>query len=124
MRSLRNLVKSNNVYQNWSLFGSKAQCSTSTQVLLFIIYYLTIHSKSNFSVRNFYIYSNQQAKQKWPKKIISGIQPTGILHIGNYFGAVQRWVQMQKDGGNVTFFLADLHSMTMPYVFILFLLQS
>lgn len=38
MRGLRNLVKSNNVYQNWSLFGSKAQCSTSTQVFTILLF--------------------------------------------------------------------------------------
>lgn len=53
---------------------------------------------------------------KWPKKIISGVQPTGVLHIGNYFGAVQRWVQFQDSGENAAFFIADLHSMTLPYV--------
>lgn len=57
---------------------------------------------------------------KWPKRIISGIQPTGILHIGNYFGAVQRWVQLQNECKNVSYFIADLHSMTMPYVSIVF----
>lgn len=57
----------------------------------------------------------QQPKQ-WPRKIISGIQPTGVLHIGNYFGAVQRWARMPESGDNVIFFIADLHSMTMPYV--------
>lgn len=48
--------------------------------------------------------------------MISGIQPTGVLHIGNYFGAVRRWVQLQNDGEDVSYFIADLHCMTMPYV--------
>lgn len=48
--------------------------------------------------------------------MISGAQPTGCLHIGNYFGAIRRWVQLQNDGDSVSYFVADLHCMTMPYV--------
>lgn len=57
-----------------------------------------------------------QNTKKWPKKVLSGIQPTGVLHLGNYFGAVKRWVQLQENGENTSYFIADLHSMTMPYV--------
>jgi tryptophanyl-tRNA synthetase len=42
----------------------------------------------------------------------SGIQPTGEMHLGNFVGAVQRWVE-QQDGG--IFCVVDLHAMTMPY---------
>ena len=42
----------------------------------------------------------------------SGIQPTGEMHLGNFVGAVQRWVD-QQDGG--IFCVVDLHAMTMPY---------
>lgn len=48
--------------------------------------------------------------------MISGAQPTGCLHIGNYFGAVRRWAQLQNDFDSVSYFIADLHCMTMPYV--------
>jgi tryptophanyl-tRNA synthetase len=44
-------------------------------------------------------------------KIVSGIQPTGNLHLGNYLGAIKRWVGMQ-DGADCLFFLADLHAIT------------
>jgi tryptophanyl-tRNA synthetase len=46
--------------------------------------------------------------------ILSGIQPTGELHIGNYFGAIANWVRLQ---GDYTCFytVVDLHAMTMPY---------
>lgn len=57
-----------------------------------------------------------QKEPDWPRKIVSGVQPTGILHIGNYFGAVKRWVDFQEAGENVSYFLADLHSITMPHV--------
>lgn len=48
------------------------------------------------------------------KKILSGIQPTGDLHIGNYFGAVQNWVRLQDDY-ECLYCVVDYHSMTMPY---------
>ena len=44
-------------------------------------------------------------------RIVSGIQPTGNLHLGNYLGAITRWVAMQ-DEGECLFFLADLHAIT------------
>ncbi|MBI2969007.1 MAG: tryptophan--tRNA ligase [Bacteroidetes bacterium] len=43
--------------------------------------------------------------------VVSGIRPTGKLHIGNYFGAVKNFVQMQKEH-NCFFFIADYHSLT------------
>ncbi|MBK8192799.1 MAG: tryptophan--tRNA ligase [Lewinellaceae bacterium] len=48
------------------------------------------------------------------KNILSGIQPTGDLHLGNYFGAVQNWVRLQ-DAYECRFGVVDYHSMTMPY---------
>ena len=48
-------------------------------------------------------------------RIVSGIQPTGNLHLGNYLGAIRNWVRMQQDG-ECLFFLADLHAITMPHV--------
>lgn len=45
--------------------------------------------------------------------IVSGIQPTGNLHIGNYLGAVKNWVDLQESGKYQMFiFIADLHSLT------------
>ena len=43
--------------------------------------------------------------------VVSGIRPTGNLHLGNYFGAVQSFLQMQNDY-NCYFFIADWHSLT------------
>ena len=45
------------------------------------------------------------------EKVISGIRPTGNLHLGNYFGAVKSFVKMQ-DEYNCLFFIADWHSLT------------
>lgn len=53
-----------------------------------------------------------QNKLKKTIKVVSGIQPSGVLHIGNYLGAVQNWVNLQNDHQNPIFFIADLHSLT------------
>ncbi|MEM7665156.1 MAG: tryptophan--tRNA ligase [Pseudomonadota bacterium] len=64
-------------------------------------------------------------------RVVSGIQPTGNLHLGNYLGAIRNWVRMQDDmdagnraqvaaGGSAEkneclFFLADLHAISQPH---------
>ena len=45
-------------------------------------------------------------------RIVSGIQPTGNLHLGNYLGAIRNWVVMQREPGERFFFLADLHAIS------------
>ena len=46
-------------------------------------------------------------------RIISGIQPSGKLHIGNYLGAIKNWLKLQRDSKNECFFfIADYHSIT------------
>ncbi len=47
------------------------------------------------------------------KRILSGVQPTGNLHLGNYLGAIRNWVQMQDDY-ECLYMLADLHAITVP----------
>ena len=45
--------------------------------------------------------------------ILSGLQPTGVVHIGNYFGAIKQFVDMSRDpSSKCMFFIADLHSLT------------
>ena len=48
---------------------------------------------------------------KQAKRVVSGIQPTGGLHLGNLLGAILRWVRMQ-DEAECLYFLADLHALT------------
>jgi len=64
-------------------------------------------------------------------RVVSGIQPTGNLHLGNYLGAIRNWVRMQDeledanraqaaagdsaDENQCLFFLADLHAISMPH---------
>lgn len=47
-------------------------------------------------------------------RIVSGIQPTGNIHIGNYLGAIKQWISLQ-DKNECVFFIADLHALTVPY---------
>ncbi|MCO6479275.1 MAG: tryptophan--tRNA ligase [Phaeodactylibacter sp.] len=48
------------------------------------------------------------------KRVLSGIQPTGDMHFGNYFGAVKNWVELQEKYDCV-YTVVDYHAMTMPY---------
>jgi len=44
-------------------------------------------------------------------RILSGIQPTGSIHVGNYLGAISQWKELQEIGECI-FFIADLHALT------------
>ena len=47
------------------------------------------------------------------KKIFSGVQPTGNLHLGNYLGAIKNFVELQNDKENQCIYcVVDLHSIT------------
>lgn len=45
------------------------------------------------------------------EKVVSGIRPTGFLHLGNYFGALRNFIKMQQEN-DCYFFIADYHSLT------------
>ncbi len=50
--------------------------------------------------------------------VLSGIQPTGALHLGNYLGALRNWLELQEEyRGRCYFFTADYHSMNEPEIF-------
>ena len=46
-------------------------------------------------------------------RVVSGIQPTGNLHLGNYLGAIRNWVSLQHDYDCI-FCIVDLHALTLP----------
>src|SRR2546421_8128718 len=49
-------------------------------------------------------------------RVLSGMRPTGRLHIGHYFGALANWVRLQNDPGYECFyFIADWHALTSDY---------
>ncbi len=47
-------------------------------------------------------------------RVFSGIQPTGKLHLGNYFGAISQFIELQKENECI-FSIVDLHAITVPY---------
>ena len=50
------------------------------------------------------------------KRVVSGMRPTGKLHIGHYFGALQNWVRLQNDPEyDCFYFIADWHALTSDY---------
>ena len=50
------------------------------------------------------------------KRIVSGMRPTGNLHLGNYEGALKNWIRLQDSGDyECYFFIADLHALTSDY---------
>ncbi|MDI6602579.1 MAG: tryptophan--tRNA ligase [Patescibacteria group bacterium] len=46
-------------------------------------------------------------------RVLSGIQPTGSIHIGSYLGAIKQWIELQEKNECI-FFIADLHALTIP----------
>ncbi|MDD2216536.1 MAG: tryptophan--tRNA ligase [Eubacteriales bacterium] len=47
------------------------------------------------------------------KRVFSGVQPTGNIHIGNYLGALKQFVELQEDGDCI-YCIVDMHSITLP----------
>ena len=44
-------------------------------------------------------------------RIVSGVQPSGQLHLGNYYGAVRQFIRVQNDGESL-YFIANLHALS------------
>ncbi|KAL0278487.1 UNVERIFIED_CONTAM: hypothetical protein PYX00_000303 [Menopon gallinae] len=59
--------------------------------------------------RNF---SQNSPAPKFPRQVFSAIQPTGEAHLGNYLGAIKKWIKLQNTEPNVIFSIADLHSLS------------
>lgn len=61
----------------------------------------------------------EENKSTKKKRVLSGVQPTGSLHLGNYLGAIRQWVTFQDESsskGDENFFcVVDLHAITMPH---------
>ncbi|XP_011487509.1 tryptophan--tRNA ligase, mitochondrial [Oryzias latipes] len=49
-----------------------------------------------------------------PHRVFSGIQPTGVPHLGNFLGALENWVALQNQYPTVLYSIVDLHSITQP----------
>ena len=75
---------------------------------------LLCHVSRQPLIRN-YAAPTQAETTSSPKVIFSGIQPTGVPHLGNYLGAMQQWVKLQNEASNDTsliFSVVDLHAIT------------
>ncbi|HEX8763525.1 MAG TPA: hypothetical protein VF740_00120 [Candidatus Acidoferrum sp.] len=60
--------------------------------------------------------SGSRAPALQKARVLSGMRPTGRMHIGNYFGALANWVRLQNDGAyDCFYFIADWHSLTSDY---------
>jgi len=62
---------------------------------------------------------DESPRKIYPQRIFSGIQPTGQIHLGNYFGAVRQWVKFQNEKiqgkyDESIFCVVDLHAITLP----------
>src|SRR3954463_12223278 len=54
------------------------------------------------------------AEQKTPRRVVSGMRPTGRLHIGHYHGAIKNWIEIAKHA-ECFYFSADWHALTSEY---------
>jgi len=50
---------------------------------------------------------------KFVERVVSGVQPTGNLHLGNYLGAITKFVELQKTH-DCLYCVVDLHAITLP----------
>ena len=57
--------------------------------------------------------SNTDTNPPVKKRVFSGIQPTGNIHLGNYLGAIRNWVETQSQYDNI-FCIVDMHALTVP----------
>ncbi|XP_041995398.1 tryptophan--tRNA ligase, chloroplastic/mitochondrial-like [Salvia splendens] len=58
--------------------------------------------------------TSQASSSSVKKRIVSGVQPTGSIHLGNYLGAIKNWIDLQNTCETL-FFIVDLHAITLPY---------
>lgn len=62
--------------------------------------------------------ASERPMKKYRRTVFSGIQPTGIPHLGNYLGAIQNWIKLQNDteddSARIFYSIVGLHAITMP----------
>ncbi|KAJ6567143.1 tryptophanyl-tRNA synthetase [Mycena capillaripes] len=73
-------------------------------------------NSSNGSLRRNYTQASTNDAAVKPRTIFSGIQPTGIPHLGNYLGALSNWVKLQKENpqDRLIFSIVGWHALTLP----------
>ncbi|XP_012697729.3 tryptophan--tRNA ligase, mitochondrial [Clupea harengus] len=70
--------------------------------------------KTNLPKRFLCAGGNVNVKDPPGGRVFSGIQPTGVPHLGNYLGALESWVSLQDVYGSVLYSIVDLHAITQP----------
>lgn len=70
---------------------------------------MTVEMHQDVKTKSDHESMNAQVK----KRVFSGIQPTGNIHLGNYLGAIRNWVKAQAEYDNI-FCIVDLHAITLP----------
>src|SRR3954467_1274080 len=55
------------------------------------------------------------APRRVPQRVVSGMRPTGRMHLGNYNGALRGWIEVAKVAKESLFFSADWHALTSDY---------
>ncbi|EED12553.1 tryptophanyl-tRNA synthetase, putative [Talaromyces stipitatus ATCC 10500] len=81
------------------------------------IRYRPCPGRIQFHSRRRTVYTSATADASRNRVIFSGIQPTGIPHLGNYLGALREWVRLQNDADPMTkciYSIVDLHALTVP----------
>lgn len=80
-----------------------------------IINYSQLFNQQKKLYKKFQQYKNLSNSLNQQKIVFSGIQPTSIPHIGNYFGAVKQWIDLQEIKSNkMIISIVDLHAITLP----------
>ncbi|KAI7809110.1 tryptophan--tRNA ligase, mitochondrial [Triplophysa rosa] len=71
-------------------------------------------TKNNCPIRLFKAQQSTVTTSTHDERVFSGIQPTGVPHLGNYLGALESWVALQGKYSSVMYSIVDLHSITQP----------
>ncbi|XP_047097979.1 tryptophan--tRNA ligase, mitochondrial [Schistocerca piceifrons] len=83
------------------------------KLICFRPYTVTV-DKGQFYFTQCRLFASKKEPECPEQRVFSGIQPTGAIHLGNYFGAIQKWVELQDGGWKTIFSIVDHHAMTIP----------
>ena len=74
--------------------------------------YLARKLQKSFGIRGLGLTKRRSPPTIRPMRVLSGIQPSGRLHVGNYFGAIRQYIQLQDGGNECFYFIANYHALT------------
>lgn len=76
------------------------------------------HGFSTHTLRAVHLHAHERDSSTRPGRVLSGIQPTGVPHLGNYCGALVKWATLQESEATRKqrlYCVVDLHAITVPY---------